>query len=164
MVYIYIYWITVSWVYTSNFYMQIRFSEFASHRYRHDHCLIMLIMFSVYFKGIECLVGCVYASGLIIWGFHPFRQLFEYLFYFYSSFFIGWVKLGFIQFYLWNCLIFIFPDLSDLFRSVLNCINPVFVSYINKLLKFINVVFLVYPLSEYLGLIKAIWQCVEHMF
>ena len=53
-------------------YMQIRFSEFASHRYTHAHCLTMLIVFSMYFKGIERLGGCmcefvsVYACGLII--------------------------------------------------------------------------------------------------
>ena len=54
--------------------MQIWFSDFTSHRYNHAHCLTMSIVFSMYFKGIECLVGCVCESvnacGLIIWGFN----------------------------------------------------------------------------------------------
>ena len=55
-------------------YMQIWFSDFTSHRYNHAHCLTMSIVFSMYFKGIEHLGGCVcefrsvYACGLIIWG------------------------------------------------------------------------------------------------
>ena len=52
--------------------MQMRFSDFIGHRYSHAHCLTMSIMFTMYFKGFERLVGCVcesvYACGLIIWG------------------------------------------------------------------------------------------------
>ena len=52
------------------------------------HCLTMVIMFSLYFKGYERLVGCVCESVVCMWvnylGFHLFGNYLNicHLFYF----------------------------------------------------------------------------------
>ena len=79
-------------------YMQMQFSDFISHRYSHAYCLTMLIVFSMYFKGIECSVGCVCESvnacGLIIWGVICLDIFALISVLFYSSFILGWSELG----------------------------------------------------------------------
>ena len=63
------------------------------------HCLTMIIMFSMYLKGIERLNGCVcefrsvYACGLIIWGFNHLAITLILVLVFYSSF-LSWVELN----------------------------------------------------------------------
>ena len=59
--------------------MQMRFRDFIVTDIVIAHCLTMSIMFPLYFKGVEHLVGCVcesvYACGLIIWGVNRLGKL-----------------------------------------------------------------------------------------
>ena len=81
--------------------MQMRFSDFIVTDVVIAHCLTMIIVFSLYFKGIERLGGCVCESVVCMWvnylGFLSVWQLLLIfvLFVLFLAFSQGWSKLGF---------------------------------------------------------------------